>query len=84
MVLLVSGFLVRHDGALISIDDIIYALMEPQIHVAPTCILTCQYRVMIYLREHHRVQWNKNLLREEEAQALLCELRDLIKKAIEL
>lgn len=79
MVLLVSGFLVRHDGALISIDDIIYALMEPQIHVAPT-----QYRVMIYLREHHRVQWNKNLLREEEAQALLCELRDLIKKAIEL
>lgn len=76
---MVSGFLVRHDGALISIDDIILIVMDPQAHVVPT-----KYRIILHLRENHRIQWNKNLLREEEAKELLHELQQLIRKAIEL
>lgn len=77
---MVSGFLVRHDGALISIDDIILVHLDP---LSFTTIPT-QYRIMIKLRDNHDVVWNKSPVREEEAKALLHELGQLIREVIEL
>ncbi len=80
MVLLVSGFLVRHDGSLIAIDSIIWIeLLAESFGPLPT-----RYDIVIHMIEGHKTTWNREPRQEPEAKALLLELRQLIKKAIEL
>jgi len=85
---MISGFLVRHDGALISIDHIIWIELYKEgkfkvngIEVGPE---SGYCDIVIHMIEGQRVVWNKEPRRQPEAIALLRELAQLVRKAIEL
>lgn len=75
-----NGFLVRADGAMISLDHIILINRE----VADPRTIPATYNINIYLIEGHRIQWNTEPRQEKEIAVLLKDLRTNIQKAIEL
>lgn len=72
---MVSGFLVRDDGSMISVDHIGYIERAP----LPS---PGHYMILIHLRSGTKVTWGGTLTETEAAQKL-NELRELIQKAIE-
>jgi hypothetical protein len=74
----VNGFLVRHDGSMISIDHIVS--IEMMSVGPPTGSL---YNVVIFLMNNRQLLWNKMPREEPEIRALLIELQQLVRKAIE-
>jgi hypothetical protein len=75
---MVNGFLVRHDGSMISIDHIVWIELSPIATLSPT-----QYDIWIRTADYD-IKWNKDPRQEPEAKALIGELRQLLRKAIEL
>lgn len=77
---MVSGFLIRHDGSLITIDSIVWI----ELKTAPGGNIPNRYNVIVHMIEGHFTQWNREPREEPEIRALLRELVELIRKAIEL
>jgi hypothetical protein len=73
-----SGFLVRYDGSLISIDEIIWIeLMPIEGHYRG-------YHIVIHMNSGWSPVWNGEPLTDTQAASMMLKLKDLIKKAIEL
>jgi hypothetical protein len=73
------GFIVRADGAMISIDHILWIAKEPLPVTNPT-----EWVIKIYFRDGVSVDWSQSPLMEKEADERLHMVRELLQEAIQL
>lgn len=73
-----TGFLVRYDGSMISIDHIVWIELSPIATVSPT-----QYDIWIRTADYD-IKWNEDPLGGTSAEIQMRKLKGMLREAIEL